>query len=171
MVSVGSSGEREAGMTGLVVLHLDRDVAGHLAVALRRHRGDLQRRGYVEPPGLADLETLFLGVVKSDGTQGECLVRRFWMMRSMPANSSPAATSADRPGSVCPRSTSGSSQVSSRRPRTAESAVSPAGISTGSSGRQRDLRWLRSATPEQIDRALEAGELNYLLGQPTGETT
>ena len=57
-------------MTGLVVLHLDRDVAGHLAVALRRHRGDLQRRGYVEPPGLADLETLFLGVVKSDGDSG-----------------------------------------------------------------------------------------------------
>lgn len=49
----------------LLVIALDRDVAGHLAVALRRHRGQLARLGYAEPPGLADLETLAQGVAKS----------------------------------------------------------------------------------------------------------
>lgn len=51
-------------MTGLLVLELDRDTAGHLAVALRRHRGQLERSGLVEPPGLAELETIALGVAK-----------------------------------------------------------------------------------------------------------
>jgi excisionase family DNA binding protein len=50
---------------GLLVIALDRDVAGHLAVALRRHRGQLQKLGYAEPPGLAELETLAQTVAKS----------------------------------------------------------------------------------------------------------
>jgi hypothetical protein len=41
----------------------------------------------------------------------------------------------------------------------------PGQTSSGSS--QRDLEWLRSATAEEIDQALAAGELNRLLGQPT----
>ena len=51
--------------TGLLVLALDRDVAGHLSVALRRHRGQLQKLGYAEPQGLAELETLAQSVAKS----------------------------------------------------------------------------------------------------------
>lgn len=42
----------------MLVIALDRDVAGHVAVALRRHRGSLAERGLVEPPGLAALENL-----------------------------------------------------------------------------------------------------------------
>jgi len=49
-------------MTGLLVLEIDRDTAGHLAVALRRHRGRLAELGGAEPPGLADLETLAVRV-------------------------------------------------------------------------------------------------------------
>lgn len=53
------------GATGLLVIALDRDTAGHLAVALRRHRGQLQKLGYIEPRGLAELETLAQSVAKS----------------------------------------------------------------------------------------------------------
>jgi len=49
----------------MLVLRLDRDVAGHIAVALRRHRGQLERLGYIEPRGLAELETLAQSVAKS----------------------------------------------------------------------------------------------------------
>ena len=51
--------------TGLLVIALDRDTAGHLAIALRRHRGQLQKLGYAEPQGLAELETLAQSVTKS----------------------------------------------------------------------------------------------------------
>jgi len=49
----------------LLVLSLDADVAGHLAVALRRHRSALRKNGLAEPPGLADLETAAVEVVSS----------------------------------------------------------------------------------------------------------
>jgi excisionase family DNA binding protein len=39
---------------------LDPDLAGHLAVALKRHREALARAGRARPPGLADLEALAL---------------------------------------------------------------------------------------------------------------
>ena len=47
----------ETSMTQLVVLALDADVAGHLAVAIHRHRAELKRLGAVEPAGLIELET------------------------------------------------------------------------------------------------------------------
>jgi excisionase family DNA binding protein len=59
-------------MSGLIVLALDRDTAGHLAVALRRHRGHLQQIDAVEPAGLADLEALAVSVYKrQEATPGD----------------------------------------------------------------------------------------------------
>lgn len=52
-------------MTGLIVLSLDADVAGHLAVALHRHRSALQKIGAAEPEGLARLEQIAQEVVRS----------------------------------------------------------------------------------------------------------
>ena len=51
--------------TGLLVLQLDRDTAGHIAVALRRHRGQLEKLGLAIPPGLTELETAAINVAKS----------------------------------------------------------------------------------------------------------
>ena len=51
-------------MTGLLVLALDRDVAGHLALALRRYHSELDRLGLAKPPALVDLETTALSVVR-----------------------------------------------------------------------------------------------------------
>lgn len=50
-------------MLSLVVLTLDADVAGHLGVALHRHRSQLQKLGAAEPAGLAELEHAVLEVV------------------------------------------------------------------------------------------------------------
>ena len=52
-------------MTSMLVLTLDGDLAGHLAVALRRHRTALRKRDMAEPPGLADLEAAAAEVVTS----------------------------------------------------------------------------------------------------------
>jgi excisionase family DNA binding protein len=49
----------------MLVVTLDRDVAGHLAVALRRHRDALKKEGIAEPPGIAELESAALQVVNS----------------------------------------------------------------------------------------------------------
>ena len=57
-------------MTGLLVLQIDRDTAGHLAVALRRHRADLAERGWAEPPGLSDLQGAALRVVEAQERSG-----------------------------------------------------------------------------------------------------
>jgi excisionase family DNA binding protein len=46
----------------MLVLPLDADVAGHLALAIRQHRHQLARRGLAEPPELAELEQLCEGV-------------------------------------------------------------------------------------------------------------
>lgn len=51
-------------MTALLVIDLDRDTAGHLAVAMRWYRGRLAELGHAEPPGLADLETVAQRVYK-----------------------------------------------------------------------------------------------------------
>ena len=42
--------------TALLAISLDPDAAGHLALALKVHRHQLDRRGLVSPPGLLDLE-------------------------------------------------------------------------------------------------------------------
>ena len=52
-------------MNAMLVLTLDRDVAGHLAIALRRHRAALKSGGLAEPPGIAELESVALQVVNS----------------------------------------------------------------------------------------------------------
>lgn len=52
-------------MSGLFVVALDRDVAGHLAVALRRHRDSLREHGLGEPAALAQLEAAAMSVVTS----------------------------------------------------------------------------------------------------------
>lgn len=43
-------------MSGFLVMSLDEDLAGHLAVALRRHQDALRRKGMRIPPQLAELE-------------------------------------------------------------------------------------------------------------------
>jgi excisionase family DNA binding protein len=53
-------------MTGMLVCTLDRDVAGHLAVALSRHSADLKKRGMAVPPGLLRLTEMALQVVNSN---------------------------------------------------------------------------------------------------------
>jgi excisionase family DNA binding protein len=50
-------------MSGMVVLAIDPDTAGHLAVALRRHRDSLHKNQMSEPPALAELEKAALQVV------------------------------------------------------------------------------------------------------------
>jgi hypothetical protein len=64
-MSAKPDAERLKPATGLLVIALDRDTAGHLAVALRRHRGQLEKLGYAEPQGLAELEALAQSVAKS----------------------------------------------------------------------------------------------------------
>jgi excisionase family DNA binding protein len=54
----------------LVVLTVDRDLAGHLAVALRSYRASLERLGAAQPPGLADLEAAVVGVVGAQDASG-----------------------------------------------------------------------------------------------------
>jgi excisionase family DNA binding protein len=51
--------------THLTAIALDRDVAGHLAVAIHRHRAALAQNGLAEPAALADLETVALQVLRS----------------------------------------------------------------------------------------------------------
>jgi excisionase family DNA binding protein len=46
----------------LLVLAIDRDVAGHIAVALRRHRGALKKQGIAEPPELAEFQAAALEI-------------------------------------------------------------------------------------------------------------
>jgi hypothetical protein len=46
----------------MLVLSLDRDAAGHVAVAVRRHRDDLRNRGMAEPPGLAEFQAAALEI-------------------------------------------------------------------------------------------------------------
>ena len=55
--------------------------------------------------------------------------------------------------------------TSCRPTRSAGSAGSADQISTGSSVVQRDLAWLQAASAEEIDHALERGELDQLMGQ------
>jgi excisionase family DNA binding protein len=52
-------------MSAMLVLTLDRSVAGHLAVAIRRHRSSLRQHRLDEPPELAELEKAALQVVSS----------------------------------------------------------------------------------------------------------
>lgn len=49
----------------MLAVALDRDLAGHVAVALKRHRDELSDRGLARPAGLYDLETLALSVARS----------------------------------------------------------------------------------------------------------
>lgn len=152
-------------MTGLLVLQIDRDSAGHLAVALRRHRADLAERGWAEPPGLADLQEAALRVVeaqeRSGGLSGlgalddDVNGREFLTLTDV-------SRLANVSVSTVKRWVAAGALGSSKR---GVSAALPALTLTGSS-RQRDLRWLRTASSEEIDQALEAGELNVLLGQP-----
>ena len=52
-------------MTKLIAIAIDPALAGHVAVALRRHREALRRSGRTEPDGLADLEAFAVEVVTS----------------------------------------------------------------------------------------------------------
>jgi excisionase family DNA binding protein len=45
------------------VFPLDRDVAAHLLLAVRRHREHLRRLGAAEPPALSEVEAALLAVV------------------------------------------------------------------------------------------------------------
>jgi|SRR4051794_6221580 excisionase family DNA binding protein len=49
----------------LVVLDLQTETAGHLAVALRRHRATLEDRGAACPPGLLKIEDAAIRAAKS----------------------------------------------------------------------------------------------------------
>ncbi len=119
----------------------------------------------VEPPGLAELEAIVLAVTRSHGEspgvsvpvglEDEEDAREFLTRQDVSRRAGASLSTIDR------WIRSGDSPRSGR----AVSAASPAATLTVSC-LQRDSRWLRSATPEQIDRALEAGELNRLLGQP-----
>ena len=60
----------------MLVLSVDADLAGHVGVALRRHRDALQKNGLAEPPGLADLESAVLEVTKRQrATQSDSVTR------------------------------------------------------------------------------------------------
>ena len=152
----------------LLVIALDRDVAGHLAVALRRHRRPLARLGYAEPPGLADLETLAQGVAKSHNESPG--VSRLTVPDD--DDSDPdyltRTTSAGAQGPASRPSTGGSQPAHCHQSSAAEQDASTASTSTSFS--QHDLRWLEHASPKQIDRALERGQLDQLLGQPSNAT-
>ena len=52
-------------MTKLLAIAVDTALAGHVAVALRRHREALRKTGRTEPDGLADLEAFAFEVVRS----------------------------------------------------------------------------------------------------------
>jgi excisionase family DNA binding protein len=52
-------------MTTMLVLSLDADVAGHLAVARRRHRSALRKNDLAEPPEIAELEAAALQAVNN----------------------------------------------------------------------------------------------------------
>lgn len=52
-------------MTKLLAIAIDPALAGHIAVALRRHREALRRTNRTEPDGLADLEAFAVEVVSS----------------------------------------------------------------------------------------------------------
>jgi excisionase family DNA binding protein len=54
---------------GLLAIRLDPDVAGHLAVAVRRHREVLDRLGRASPPALAELEELLVAVARGGPEQ------------------------------------------------------------------------------------------------------
>jgi excisionase family DNA binding protein len=60
-------------MSSFVVV-LDADAAGHLAVAVRRHRGELQRRGWQCPGGLEEVEALAASIA-SDGQERSRVVK------------------------------------------------------------------------------------------------
>ncbi len=47
---------------GLLAIHIDPDLAGHLAVAVRRHREVCDRLGYAYPTELAELEETLAGI-------------------------------------------------------------------------------------------------------------
>jgi len=47
----------------MIALTLDRDLAAHLAVALRSHRKRLVGLGHAEPEGLAQLEAMAVSIV------------------------------------------------------------------------------------------------------------
>ena len=49
----------------ILAIVVDRDIAGHLALALSRHSADLKRRGMAEPPSWAQLTELALQVASS----------------------------------------------------------------------------------------------------------
>jgi hypothetical protein len=83
-------------------------------------------------------------------------------MNYMTAHSSAEQTSIVSPASASPPSTDGSGAATYRRSSKVESAGSHGPTSTSSL--QRDANWLRTATVEQIDSALDHGQLNRLLG-------
>lgn len=61
----------EAPPTAMLAVALDRDLAGHLAVALRRHREELARRSRARPPGLLDLEEMAAEIARSGQERSE----------------------------------------------------------------------------------------------------
>ena len=58
------------------MLALDADVAGHLAVAVYRHRQALDLQGHACPDGLAELEALLAKVAKSQERSRAITARR-----------------------------------------------------------------------------------------------
>jgi excisionase family DNA binding protein len=53
----------------VIVLALDPATAGHLAVAIRRHRAHLRSNGHLVPAGLAELEAAAVQVVRDKSRQ------------------------------------------------------------------------------------------------------
>jgi hypothetical protein len=53
-------------VSGLLVLSVDQQLAGHLAVAIRRHRTALAELGRPCPPGLSELEDLAARVGRNE---------------------------------------------------------------------------------------------------------
>jgi excisionase family DNA binding protein len=60
----------------LLVTALDRDCAGHLAIALRRHIDALKKTGRVVPPGIAQLAETALEIVNKQQEASASISRR-----------------------------------------------------------------------------------------------
>jgi hypothetical protein len=84
-------------------------------------------------------------------------------MTYMTAHSSAERTSTGSPASASQPSTDGLAVANSHQPSKATSGESR-GLTSTDSSLQRDANWLRTATVEEIDSALDHGELNRLLG-------
>jgi hypothetical protein len=84
-------------------------------------------------------------------------------MTSMTGSSSPEPTFNASPASASQPSTDGFEAVAFHQSNKATSGESR-GLTSTDSSQQRDANWLRTASVEQIDHALDHGQLNRLLG-------